>query len=46
MLENGKDYSYSYAHEEIEKLKNTQIKKIHRTIEKFDIKKEELILAW
>lgn len=45
MLENGKDYSYSYAHDEIEKLKNTQIKKIHRTIEKFNIKKEELILV-
>lgn len=43
MLETGEDYSY--AQEEIDKLKNTQIKKIQRTIKKFDIKKEELILA-
>lgn len=43
MLETGEEYSY--AQEEIDKLKNTQIKKIQRTIKKFDIKKEELILA-
>jgi transposase len=45
MLETGQDYSYSYANEEIDKLKNTQIKKIQRTIKKFDIKKDELVLV-
>lgn len=44
MLETGEDYSYSYAQEEIDKLKTTQIKKIKRTIKKLNIKKEELIL--
>jgi transposase len=45
MLETGQDYSYDYGHEEIDKLKNTQIKKMIRTIKRFDIKEEELIFA-
>ena len=45
MLETGQDYSYDYGHEEIDKLKNTQIKKMIRTIKRFEIKEEELIFA-
>lgn len=45
MLETGKEYSYSYGHDEIDRVKKAQIKKMIRTIKKFEIKEKELIFA-
>lgn len=43
MLENGQEYSYEYCKEETERLRNSQIKKINKTINNFNISYNELI---
>jgi transposase len=45
MLENGQEYCYDYCKEESERLRNSQIKKINKTINNFNISANELILS-
>lgn len=42
MLETGNEYCYDYSQNELDKLRKSQIKRIKRTINRFDIKEAEL----
>jgi len=44
MLESGSEYSYDYSQNELDKLRKSQIKRIKKTINKFDIEESELML--
>ena len=45
MLENGQEYCYEYSKEETERLRNSQIKKVKKTINHFNISVNELAIA-
>jgi hypothetical protein len=45
MLETGQDFSYEYERDEIERLKNAQLKNINKKIKQLNITKEELNFA-
>ena len=42
MLESGQSYCYEYGHNELERVRKQQIKKIRKTIDHFNIEKQEL----
>jgi transposase len=46
MLTEGKPYSYDYAQEQTEYMKVSKLKNILKTMDKFNISREELQLAW
>jgi transposase len=45
MLETGQEYNYQYSHEETEKARKTQLKRINKLINYHKINKDELSLA-